>query len=168
MLASPFWPLEPNPINGDPFIIVNKRVNELAFIDDGKIQYVKPIATGKQPTLTPEGLFTVVIKAENPYYRKRNVPGGSPENPLGTRWIGFDAKETDGRTYGIHGTNQPFSIGKYVSDGCIRMYNEDVEQLFKRVPLGTKVYITSSDESFYQIAKRFQVIQLEKGNAGEQ
>lgn len=158
IIASPFWPLQPNPIKGDPFIIVNKKTNELALIDEGSIQYVKRVATGKHPSLTPEGMFTVTVKAKNPYYRKLNIPGESPNNPLGTRWIGFDAMETDGRTYGIHGTNNPTSIGTYISKGCIRMFNKDVEQLYEQVPIGTKILITSSDESFQQIASRLRVI----------
>lgn len=158
IVASPFWPLEPNPIKGDPFIIVNKQVNELAFINDGDVQYVKPVATGKRSAFTPEGMFTITVKAENPYYRKLNISGESPNNPLGTRWIGFDAMQTDGRTYGVHGTNNPAAIGTNVSNGCIRMFNEDVEQLYEQVPVGTKILITSSDENFQQIAKRLGVI----------
>lgn len=154
LIASPLWPLEPNPLPGDPFIIVNKKTNELAFISDDKIQYVKPVATGKELSLTPEGLFTVVVKAENPYYRKLNIAGGSNDNPLGTRWIGFDAKNTDGRIYGIHGTNRPESIGKYISQGCIRMTNEDVEQLYEQAPIGMKVLITHSTDSFEQLGKQ--------------
>ena len=93
--------------HGAPFLIVNKAVNQLAFINNSKIQEIFPVGTGKSKELTPEGLFTVKVKAINPYYRKKNIPGGDPRNPLGTRWIGFDAKNTDGRIYGIHGTNQP-------------------------------------------------------------
>jgi lipoprotein-anchoring transpeptidase ErfK/SrfK len=137
-----------------PFIIINKAVNKLAFIHNGKMEAVYPVATGVNTWLTPEGLFTVTVKAENPYYRKQNIPGGAPDNPLGTRWIGFNARGTDGRVYGIHGTNNPASIGKYVSQGCVRMYNHDVEQLYEKVPVGTKVLIIRSNESFYSIAKR--------------
>lgn len=151
---SPIWPLEPNPLLGDPFIIVNKATNKLAFISNGKIQYIKPVATGKEKSLTPEGKFTMIVKAKDPYYRKLNIPGGAPNNPLGSRWIGFDALHTDGRTYGIHGTNEPSSIGKYISKGCIRMNNEDVEQLYDELPLGTKILVISSDESFAELAKQ--------------
>jgi lipoprotein-anchoring transpeptidase ErfK/SrfK len=138
-----------------PFIIINKAVNQLAFIHNGKIEAVYPVATGFNASLTPEGLFMVTVKAENPYYRKQNIPGGAPNNPLGTRWVGFNAKGTDGRIYGIHGTNNPSSIGKYVSQGCVRMYNRDVEQLYEKIPIGTKVVIVRSNESFYAIAKRY-------------
>jgi lipoprotein-anchoring transpeptidase ErfK/SrfK len=152
--ASPIWPLGPNPIAGDPFIIVNKKTNELAFIDDSKIQKIYRIASGAGPELTPEGEFTVVVKAMNPYYRRKNIPGGSPKNPLGTRWIGFDAENTDGRMYGIHGTNNPYSIGYYLTQGCVRMNNHEVEELFTKIPLGTKVMIVKSNESFETLAKK--------------
>lgn len=148
---SPIWPIGQNPIVGDPFIIVNKQTNEMAFILDGEIKNIYTVATGRTDQLTPEGEFTVVIKAVNPYYRKKDIPGGVKENPLGTRWIGFDAQETDGRIYGIHGNNNEDSVGKYITGGCVRMLNEEIEELFTQIPLGTKVYITSSNEKFLNI-----------------
>jgi lipoprotein-anchoring transpeptidase ErfK/SrfK len=151
--ASPIWPLGPNPLPGDPFVIVNKSSNELAFIDDEKVQTVVTVGSGKTQDLTPEGLFTVTVKAKDPYYRKGNILGGDPKNPLGARWIGFDAKGTDGRIFGIHGTNQPESIGKYVSQGCIRAQNEVITSLFPLIPLGTKILVTTSKKSFQQLAK---------------
>ncbi|WP_201713425.1 L,D-transpeptidase [Rossellomorea arthrocnemi] len=155
LFASPIWPLGRNPIPGDPFIIVNKENNQLAYVDDAKIQGTFPVATGKTTTLTPEGLFNVTVKAKNPYYRKKNIPGGDPRNPLGSRWIGFDAKGTDGRIYGIHGTNQPSSIGRYISNGCIRMHSKDVEYLFDKAPVGTKVLVVKTKKSFHQLGKEY-------------
>jgi lipoprotein-anchoring transpeptidase ErfK/SrfK len=155
LFASPLWPLGRNPIPGDPFIIVNKETNQLAYVDNGKIQATFPVATGKTTALTPEGLFNVTVKAKNPYYRKKNIPGGDPRNPLGTRWIGFDAEGTDGRIYGIHGTNQPSSIGKYISNGCIRMHSRNVEYLFDKAPLGTKVLVVKTKKSFNQLGKEY-------------
>lgn len=76
---SPIWPLGDNPRAGDPFIIVNKQTNKLAYIDDGKIQKVFPVATGKTNDLTPEGTFDIILKAKNPYYIAKNIPGGSPK-----------------------------------------------------------------------------------------
>jgi lipoprotein-anchoring transpeptidase ErfK/SrfK len=152
---SPLWPLGSNPLPGDPFVIVNKSKNELAFINDNKLQTVVSVGTGKTQDLTPEGLFTITVKAKNPYFRKGNIPGGDPMNPLGARWIGFDAKGTDGRIYGIHGTNQPASIGKYVSQGCIRTQNEVVTSLFPLIPLGTKVLVISSKKSYELLAKDY-------------
>lgn len=77
---SPIWPLGDNPRAGDPFIIVNKATNKLAYIDDGKIQKVFPVATGKTNELTPEGTFDVVMKAKDPYYIAKDIPGGSPKS----------------------------------------------------------------------------------------
>ncbi|WP_078556693.1 L,D-transpeptidase [Bacillus alkalicellulosilyticus] len=151
-VASPIWPLGVNPLPGDPFIIVNKQTNQLAYINDGEIKKIYAVATGKTNDLTPEGTFTVVVKAINPYYRKKNIEGGSKDNPLGTRWIGFDVDDTDGRTFGIHGTNRPSSIGSYVTAGCVRLNNKDVEELFELVPLGTRITIVSTTETFEHIA----------------
>jgi lipoprotein-anchoring transpeptidase ErfK/SrfK len=150
---SPIWPLGANPLPGDPFLIVNKKTNEIAFIDDNRVQTVIRVGTGKREDLTPEGLFTITVKAENPYYRKKDIPGGSPENPLGTRWIGFDAEGTDGRIYGLHGTNNPASIGYYVSEGCIRLQNEAIESLYHYIPIGTKILVATSPQSFEDLAK---------------
>ncbi|KKK33264.1 L,D-transpeptidase [Mesobacillus campisalis] len=149
--VSPIWPLGENPLPGDPFIVVNKKTNEAALINENDVQFITRAATGKTPDLTPEGLFTVTVKAADPYYRKKDIPGGDPKNPLGSRWIGFDAEHTDGRTFGVHGTNDPESIGQYISQGCIRLHNESVETLYNLVPLGTRVLITASDKSFYEL-----------------
>lgn len=158
---SPLWPLGDNPLPGDPFLIINKSTNELTLIDDNRVQTVISVATGKREELTPEGLFTVTVKAENPYYRKKNIMGGDSKNPLGTRWIGFDAEGTDGRTYGIHGTNNPASIGHYVSEGCVRMQNEVIESIFQTVPLGTKVLITDSKQGSEALAIEYGAINHE-------
>ncbi|WHX99215.1 L,D-transpeptidase [Neobacillus sp. DY30] len=156
---SPLWPLGPNPLPGDPFVIVNKTTNELALIDENKVQTVVSVGTGKTKELTPEGLFTITVKAKDPYYRRKDIPGGDPNNPLGSRWIGFNAEETDGRIYGIHGTNQPGSIGRYVSQGCIRTQNEVISSLYPYIPLGTKILVTSTTKSFEQLAKEHGAIQ---------
>ncbi len=92
-----------------------------------------PVAIGKPETPTPIGDFQIINMMKN--------PGGV----LGTRWMQFT-----GRMHGIHGTNQPESIGKAVSLGCVRMYNHDVEKLYSQVNTGTKVIIRniiSSDEN---------------------
>jgi lipoprotein-anchoring transpeptidase ErfK/SrfK len=64
------------------------------------------------------------------------IPGGSPRNPMGEAVLGLDRGN-----YAIHGTNNPASIGHYVSHGCIRMYNQDIVDLYGRVPVGTPVYV---------------------------
>jgi lipoprotein-anchoring transpeptidase ErfK/SrfK len=67
------------------------------------------------------------------------MPGG-PDNPLGARALYLHANGQD-TLYRIHGTNEPHSIGKAMSSGCIRMLNEDVADLFERVPVGAKVIV---------------------------
>lgn len=153
VFISPLWPLGENPLIGDPYIIVNKQSNELAFINESKIEKVVSVATGKEQEFTPEGEFSITVKAKNPYYRKKDIEGGVKENPLGSRWIGFDADDTDGRIYGIHGNNNPASIGQYITGGCVRMYEGDVQELFDKVPVGTKVLIVNTDKDFEELGR---------------
>ena len=84
------------------------------------------------PTWTP----TPDMIAENPRL-PAFVPGGHPMNPLGVRALYLGSS-----TYRIHGTDAPWTIGTAASKGCIRMYNEDVLDLYQRVPVGTKVTVT--------------------------
>lgn len=160
-LQSPIWPLGENPLPGDPYLIINKQTNELAFVNDNEVKETHRVATGMTEELTPEGEFTVIVKAVDPYYRKKDIPGGDKNNPLGTRWIGFDAEGTDGRIYGIHGTNNNNSIGSYVTQGCVRLQNKEVEVLYDKIPLGTKVLITNTNQSFEQLAIKHGAIKKE-------
>ncbi|WP_442857365.1 L,D-transpeptidase family protein [Bacillus sp. FJAT-42315] len=105
-------------------ISVSLSARTLSLTYQGRIIHVYPVGVGKMLTQTPVGTFVIINKAPN--------PGG----PYGTMWMSLSKK-----SYGIHGTNNPSSIGKYVSKGCIRMYNHDVEQLAKTVPIGTGVNI---------------------------
>lgn len=127
------------------WIRIDKSANQLRLYENGRVMREYPVATGRSTAQTPEGTFTVVFKTWNPEWRNpetgKTVPGGSPDNPLGTRWIGFNAGDPRGRTYGIHGTREPKSIGHHVSHGCIRMQIADVEELYDLTPLGTKVVI---------------------------
>ena len=126
-------------------IVINKSTNQLSFYQSDKLIKSFPVATGKHSSLTPEGNFTIVTKVVNPYYGKLNIPGGSPNNPLGVRWLGLSIG--GGGVYGIHGNSNPASIGTYASAGCIRMHNQDVIWLYDRVPLGTRVQIISQPGS---------------------
>jgi lipoprotein-anchoring transpeptidase ErfK/SrfK len=119
-------------------ILIDKSTNTLTLKAGERIAKVYPVGTGKEGT-TPTGEFTIVNKIENPEWFKPgvgNIPYGDPENLLGTRWMGFDSPG-----YGIHGTWEPETIGKQASAGCVRLLNEDVEELFKIVPTGTKVIV---------------------------
>jgi uncharacterized protein YgiM (DUF1202 family) len=122
-------------------IEVNKTTNKLYLYQNGKVIKVYPVATGRSRSLTPEGTFPIVVKIVNPGWK--NIPGGRPDNPLGVRWNGISVNGDRGRTYGIHGTNNPSSIGKHVSHGCIRMYNKDVIALYNTIYEGTPVWIHS-------------------------
>jgi lipoprotein-anchoring transpeptidase ErfK/SrfK len=102
------------------------------------------IAVGRAGWETPKGTFQVKQMFRNPAWihplkKGISIPGGDPENPLGRYWIGF---WSDGKNWiGFHGTDNPDSVGKAVSHGCIRMYNSDIEELFKKVSLGTEVKV---------------------------
>lgn len=133
-------------------IIINKTNNLLAYYDNGQLIRQFKVGTGRSKSMTPEGKFKIVNKIVNRPYYKGKIPGGDPRNPLGNRWLGLNARGTWGTTYAIHGNNNPSSIGGYVSSGCVRMYDEEVEWLFAQVPINTPVIITSSSKSFNAIA----------------
>jgi lipoprotein-anchoring transpeptidase ErfK/SrfK len=105
-------------------IIVDLSDRMLYLLRDEKVIRGFPIGIGTELTKTPIGNYTIINKEPN--------PGG----PFGAFWMGLSRPH-----YGIHGTNNPASIGKQVSHGCIRMYNEDVLTLSRLVPIGTQVTI---------------------------
>ncbi len=107
-------------------ITINRRLHKLTLYRDNIVFKSYPVAVGKASTPTPEGTFRIVNRAIN--------PGG----PFGARWLGLNAPNGD---YGIHGTNNPYSIGKDVSNGCIRMFNDQVIELGNFVSIGTVVKI---------------------------
>ncbi|WP_078546567.1 L,D-transpeptidase family protein [Litchfieldia alkalitelluris] len=104
------------------FIKLSER--KLTLRKNGTILQSYPIAVGRDEHPTPIGNFIIINKAPN--------PGGV----YGTMWMSISKKH-----YGIHGTNNPSSIGKFVSRGCIRMHNKDVEELTGIIPVGTPVTI---------------------------
>ncbi|MBT2656170.1 L,D-transpeptidase family protein [Bacillus sp. ISL-18] len=113
---------EPNTIPYSIQISVGKK--RLTLYNNGRFVIIFPIAVGKMLTQTPVGDFIIVNRQYN--------PGG----PFGVLWLSLSKQG-----YGIHGTNDPSSIGKSVSHGCVRMYNRDVLQLAGMVPNGTRVSI---------------------------
>lgn len=122
MLSCPYVNLfrMSNPFN----IVVNTNNYSLKLYRNNELFKSYPIAVGALVTPSPIGTFTIINKSIN--------PGG----PYGARWLGLNKKG-----YGIHGTNNPNSIGKKVSHGCIRMYNRDVIELSNIVSIGTIVKI---------------------------
>jgi lipoprotein-anchoring transpeptidase ErfK/SrfK len=107
-------------------ITINTAARKMTLFKDGKIFKTYTIAIGKPSSPTPKGNFKIINKA--------HAPGG----PFGARWLGLSAPNGD---YGIHGTNNPSSIGKAVSNGCIRTYNPNIIELYNLVPIGTPVKI---------------------------
>lgn len=122
-----------------PFsILIDKSQNILILKSDEEIIKTYIVSTGVNNS-TPTGNFKITEKLINPTWYKAGaiVPPGSPENILGTRWLGLDRPG-----YGIHGTTDPQSLGKQVTQGCVRMSNSNVEELYTIVPVGTEVIIT--------------------------
>ncbi len=121
-------------------ISINLAARSLAVYEGQKRIRLYPIGPGKASTPTPVGYFKVESKDLNPTWTDPTDPGYSipsgESNPLGYRWM-----EVQGN-YGIHGTNKPESIGHYVSNGCIRMNEKDVEDVFDLVKVGTPIEIT--------------------------
>lgn len=116
-------------------IVVSLEDRKLALVEDGQTKKIYTVAVGKPSTPSPEGTFTIERRAKNPIYHhegKTVLPG--PHNPVGTRWMGLSI-----RGYGIHGTNEPNSIGKAASHGCIRMAKADLEEFYELVAVGDTV-----------------------------
>jgi len=121
-----------------PFsVLVDKSQNTLIVKADEEVFKTYLVSTGKNNS-TPVGTFKIVNKLSNPTWFKAGivVSPSSPENILGSRWLGFDLPG-----YGIHGTTEPQSLGKQVTQGCVRMSNADVEELYTIIPLGTEVTV---------------------------
>ncbi len=128
-------------------IVVNLAELRLYFFRSPTEVETHAIGIGRDGFETPRGRTRIVRKAKNPTWYPtaskrrldptipRVVPPG-PDNPLGTRalYLGWPA-------YLIHGTNQPYGVGRRVSLGCIRMYPERVEALYDEVPVGTPVTV---------------------------
>jgi L,D-transpeptidase ErfK/SrfK len=112
-----------------------------------------PVGIGRQNWQTPVGVTRIIAKVEDPVWHvpksiqgehaqagdllPETIPPG-PNNPLGKY-----AMPLARRGYVIHGTNKPWGVGRRVSHGCVRLYPEDIEQLFKEVPVGTPVRIVN-------------------------
>ena len=110
------------------YIVIDTYGRTLSLYLEGEIYKTYPIAIGKPSTKTPIGEWAIVNKTKK----------WSKKSPLGTRWLGLNVPWGN---YGIHGTNEPASIGTAASKGCIRMHNLHVEELYDLVPRKTRVKI---------------------------
>lgn len=118
-------------------IVVDRSQNLLLLKSNDDILKTYRVSTGKDYS-TPLGSFQIINKLIKPtwYTAGAVVSPDSPENILGSRWMGISRQG-----YGIHGTTQPESLGMHITAGCVRMLNGDVEELYAIVPTGTKVTI---------------------------
>lgn len=124
-----------------PFTVhVDKSTNELTVKLDGRFFKSYRVSTGEGGN-TPVGEFRITDRIEHPDWwhpeHGRRIPYGHPDHRIGTHWLGWDRKG-----FGIHGTDEPERLGESVSLGCVRMHNDDVEELHMLVPSGTKVIVT--------------------------
>ncbi|NDY43633.1 L,D-transpeptidase family protein, partial [Dissulfurirhabdus thermomarina] len=139
----------PGMARGDIVVdLAEMRLYELEPAPGGVRLVTAPIGVGRDGFETREGVYTIRSKARDPTWfvppsvraeepdLPARVPPG-PDNPLGRYILRFSRL-----SYGIHGTNRPWGVGRRVSHGCIRLYPEDIEALYPRVPVGTLVRVT--------------------------
>jgi len=114
--------------------IVIDRHNHLLYLTDHTNTVLSryPVGIGRESSPTPTGVFRVVNIVTNP----RSFRSEVLDAVFGSVWIGLSEPH-----YGIHGTDKPESIGTNLTDGCIRMSNDDVNQLSRFIKIGTPVYI---------------------------
>ncbi|MCX8073556.1 MAG: L,D-transpeptidase family protein [Candidatus Binatia bacterium] len=132
-------------------LVVDLPLLSLYWLHEGRVVANFPIAAGRPAWETPPGMYRIIGRRRNPTWyvpvsiqremqaaglrvRKRVLPG--PDNPLGKYWIQLSAPGI-----GLHGTNAPWSVGRYATHGCIRLHEEHIEELFTKVPDGTPVAI---------------------------
>ncbi len=128
-------------------IVVRTGERRLYFVEQGGRAVRYPVGVGRagmawqgraaveRKMIRPSWGPTVDIWRANPNL-PWSIPGGSPQNPMGAAVLGLNRGN-----YAIHGTNNPSSIGQFVSHGCIRMFNEDIMDLYSRTSVGTPVYV---------------------------
>jgi lipoprotein-anchoring transpeptidase ErfK/SrfK len=147
-IVAPLRKLSAADVKPEPVIVIHRGANRLYFFQGTRLVRIFPVATGQAIYPTPLGHFQIVVKEKNPWWYPptqdawarglKPVPPG-PGNPLGTRWMGLSAPGV-----GIHGTDEPWSIGHSESHGCIRMQVPSAVWLYSRVSVGTPVFIVPS------------------------
>jgi len=163
--------LPPKPWEGIVVNLAEMRLYYFPPVKKNRPAVVKtyPLAIGQDNLRTPMGVFRITDKIDKPswtvpasviaeqglsrYGDRRIVPGGDDENPLGEQALMLDEPG-----YLIHGTNKPYSIGRRVSRGCLRMYPEDIDELFSEVARGTVVRIINQT---FKVGKRRGMVYVE-------
>jgi len=126
-------------------IVIMTSARQLFFVLDSGRAIRYPVGVGKAG-MAWHGRAYVALKRLRPAWQAPPdlagglygpvIAGGSPRNPMGAAVLGLDRGN-----YAIHGTNNPSSVGGFVSHGCIRMYNADILDLYARTKVGTEVIV---------------------------
>ena len=140
-------------------VVMLRSSRRVFLLDNGNLRNAFPVAVGMPGWETPTGRFEVLQKIPNPVWvhpvSGERVEEQGPDNPLGSHWIAFhrdclgrDAHDGEAwitikgcTTTGFHGTPHRWTVGRAVSHGCVRLYNEDVSALYRQVSLGTQVRV---------------------------
>ena len=140
-------------------VVMLRGRRRVFLLDNGKLRNAFPVAIGMPGWETPTGHFEVLQKIPDPVWvhpvSGERVEEQGPDNPLGSHWIAFhrdclgrDAHDGEAwitikgcTTTGFHGTPHRWTVGRAVSHGCVRLYNEDVSALYRQVSLGTQVTV---------------------------
>jgi L,D-transpeptidase ErfK/SrfK len=158
-------------------IVINVGDLMLYWLRDGVVVGSFPVGVGRKAWQTPPGHYTIVGRRRDPVWHvpasiqremrderqpvKKTVPPG-PDNPLGKYWLQLSAGG-----YGIHGTNAPWSVGKYTTHGCIRLRPDDIERLFNEVPNGTSVDIVDEPVKLARLAGGRILLEAHRGPTGK-
>ena len=140
-------------------VVMLRGSRRVFLLDNGNLRNAFPVAVGMPGWETPTGRFEVLQKIPNPVWvhpvSGERVEEQGPDNPLGSHWIAFhrdclgrDAHDGEAwitikgcTSTGFHGTPHRWTVGRAVSHGCVRLYNEDVSALYRQVSLGTQVTV---------------------------
>ncbi|MCB4427930.1 L,D-transpeptidase [Synechococcus sp. MU1643] len=140
-------------------VVMLRGRRRVFLLDNGELRNSFPVAIGMPGWETPTGIFEVLQKFPNPVWvhpvSGERVEEQAPKNPLGSHWITFhrdclgrDAHDGEAwitikgcTTTGFHGNPHRWTVGRAVSHGCVRLYNEDVSSLYRQVSLGTQVTV---------------------------
>jgi L,D-transpeptidase catalytic domain len=127
-----------------PRVLVDLSARWLFFMQDDEVVGAWQVGIGKPGSETPPGVYRIGEKSADPTWFRAGqppVPAGDPRNPLGTRWLAWVSESGEKTHLGIHGTRDPESIGQDESEGCVRMLNRHVEELYEVLPRGTEVLV---------------------------
>lgn len=125
-------------------LVLNVAAKNITLYSHGKAQKEYPVGVGTALTPTPLGEFKIVRRIYNPawvnpYRQSKVVPAGET-NPIGQYWLGF-AMNKKNQEFGIHATTDLSSVGQASTHGCIRMYRDDIKELFSLVSIGTPIHV---------------------------